>query len=88
MYKSNLSDKVFTSIIVTIANGKDMDRLCLNKQCPVITTTRPFAYFYYFCDDKIFVTVDEMASTFTKKHLPTLAAQNLPLGHIRPAGWT
>jgi len=26
-----ISDKIFTSIIVTV--GKDMDRLCLNAQC-------------------------------------------------------
>jgi len=26
-------------MIVTIANGKAMDRLCLNAQCSLITTT-------------------------------------------------
>jgi len=39
-------DKVFTSIIVTIANGQGMDRLCLNAQCSLITTTWPTPYFY------------------------------------------
>jgi len=32
----------FTSIIVTIASGKDRDKLCLNAQCS------PTPYFYYF----------------------------------------
>jgi len=51
----NLSDKVFTSITITIATGKDMDMLCLNAQCSLITaTTRPTPYFYYFFNDKIF----------------------------------
>jgi len=70
--KINLSDQVFTPIIVTIANGKDMGRLCLNAQCSLITTTTwPTSYFYYFFSDKIFVTVDKKAGIFTK-HLATL----------------
>jgi len=53
--------------MVTIANGKDMDRLYLNAQClPITTTTWPTPYFYYFFDDKIFVTVDKKAGIFTK----------------------
>jgi len=62
--KINFSDKVFTSITVTIA--KDMDRLCLNVQCSLISTTWATPYFYYFFDDKIFVTVDKKAGIFTK----------------------
>jgi len=50
-----LSGKVFSSIIVTIANGKAMDRLCLNAQGSLITTTWPKPYFSYFFDNKIFV---------------------------------
>jgi len=53
--KIDFSDKIFTSIAITIANVKDMDRLCLNAQCSLITaTTRPTPYFYYFIDDEIF----------------------------------
>jgi len=55
MKQTNLSDKVFTSITVTIANGKDMDKLCLNAKFSLITaTTWSTPYFYYFFDDKIF----------------------------------
>jgi len=44
-----------------------MDRLCLNVQCSLITTTIwPTPCFYYIFDDKIFVTVDKKASIFTK----------------------
>jgi len=44
-----------------------MDRLCLNAQCSLITTTTgPTPCFYYFFDDKIFVTVDKNAGIFTK----------------------
>jgi len=52
MHKDHLLNKLFTSIIVTIANGKDMVRLCLNAQCSLITTTWPTSYFYHFFDDK------------------------------------
>jgi len=31
--KIHLSEKVFDLMIVTIANGKATDRLCLNAQC-------------------------------------------------------
>jgi len=44
-----------------------MDRLCLNAQCSLITTTtRPTPYFHYFFDEKIFVTVDKNVGMFTK----------------------
>jgi len=53
--KLNLSDKVFTSMTITIANGKDLDKLRLNTQCSVMTAiTWPTPHFYYFFDDKIF----------------------------------
>ena len=44
-----------------------MDRLCLNAQCSLITTkTWCTPYFYYFFDDKVFVSVEEMAGIFTE----------------------
>ena len=53
--KIYLSEKVFSSIIVTIANGKATDMLCLNAQCSQTTTTTwPTLYFSYFFDDKVF----------------------------------
>jgi len=58
--KINFSDKVFTR------HGMDMDRICLNAQCQLITTTWPTPYFYYLFDDKIFVTVDKNAGIFLK----------------------
>jgi len=61
-----LSEIFFTSIIVTIANDKDMNRLCLNAQCSLMTTTWPVPCFYYFFDDNIFVTVDKKAGILTK----------------------
>jgi len=40
---------------ITIANGKDLDKLRLNTQCSVMTAiTWPTPHFYYFFDDKIF----------------------------------
>jgi len=60
LYKNVSLGKVFTSSTVTIVNGKDKDKLCLNAQPSLITTTTwPTPYFYYFFDDKIFVTVDK-----------------------------
>jgi len=44
-----------------------MDRLCLNAQCSLITTTTwPAVYFYHFLDYKMFVTVDKKAGIFAK----------------------
>ena len=34
-----LSEKIFSSIIVTVANAKAMDELRLNAQCSLTTTT-------------------------------------------------
>jgi len=71
--KINLFDKVFTAITITITNGKDMDRLCLNAQCSLITaTTRPTPYFYYFFDDEIFCHCWQKSRYFYKTHLATL----------------
>jgi len=70
--KINLSNKVFTSITVTIANGKDMDSLCLNAECSLITTTWPMPYFHYFFDDKIFCHCWQEGRCFYKTHLATL----------------
>jgi len=70
--KINLSVKVFTSITVTIANGKDMDRLCLNAQCSLITaTTWPTPYFCYFFDDIIFCYCWQKGRYFYITHLAT-----------------
>jgi len=46
---------VFCSSIVTIANGKAIDRLCSDAQCSLTTTTWHTSYFSYFFDDKIFI---------------------------------
>jgi len=55
--KINLSEKVLSSSIGTIANGKAVDKLCLNKQWSLKTTTTwPISYcFSYFFGDRIFV---------------------------------
>jgi len=58
--KINLSNKIFTSITVTKASGKDMDSLCLNAQCSLITTTWPMPYFHSFSMIRFFVTVDNV----------------------------
>jgi len=48
-------------------HGIHVDRLCLNAQCSLITTTTwPTPYFYYLFDDKIFVAVNKKAGIFTK----------------------
>jgi len=39
MYKIIFSEKDFSSVIVTIANAKAMDRPCLNAQCSLTRTT-------------------------------------------------
>jgi len=82
--KINLPDKVFTSNTVTIPSGKDMDRLCLNAQCSLITTiTWPTPYFYHFFDDKIFVTVDKRPVFLqnTSGNPSRIAYQSITLGN-------
>jgi len=58
---------------ITIANGKDLDKLRLNTQCSVMTAiTWPTPHFYYFFDDKIFCYWWQKKRYFYKAYLATL----------------